>query len=234
MRDRLGKRENLILIGLAAGILVFSFYYFVLAPQVMAYTLAKDELAQERASLSAARAAAASVTNERDRLNRIKEEFAVKCKPFEKSLTDGSDLVFLGKATAAGNIAATEIVPGELREKTHTSELPVRITLQGNYRSLIEFCKITEAGSTAYKAEIRSLSIESGSPSPAVKSAGLTANPGVVKAAVGIVLFSVKNPAGEDSLEGTAKTLTGRYDIFLPAPAAAPAADLAGDANDLS
>lgn len=234
MRDRLSKRENLILIGLAAGILVFSFYYLVLAPQVRAYALAKDELAQERASLSAARAVAASVTNERDRLNKTKEEFAVKCGPFDKSLRDGSDLMFLGKAAAAGNITATEIVPGELREKTHTSELPVRITLQGNYRSLVEFCKIIDAGSTAYKAEIRSLSIESASPSPAVKSAGLTANPGAVKAAVGIVLFSVKNPTGGNNLEGTARTLTGRYDIFLPAAAAAPAADLAGYANDHS
>jgi type IV pilus assembly protein PilO len=219
MRDRLGKKEYLVLIGLVTGALVFSLINFILAPQARAYTQAKYELACEKDSLSAARAAVASAPEERDRLNNIKEEFAVKTDPYAKNIRDGADIIFLGNITAAGNIMAIEIVPGNIIEKPHTLELPVRITLQGDYRSVVDFCKRIDKGSKGCTSEIRSLSIETASPSKTAKTTDPAANTGAIRAVVGIVMYSVKNPEGKLYLEGLAKTLTGRQDVFRPAAA---------------
>lgn len=234
MRDRLGKKEYLVLIGLVTGALMFSLFYFILAPQTRAYTQAKYELACEKDSLSAARAEVASAPEERDRLNKIKKEFAVKTESYAKNIRDGADIIFLGNIAAAGNIMAIEIVPGDIIEKPHTLELPVRITLQGDYRGVVDFCTKIDAGSTGYTSEIRSLSIETVSPSKTAKTTGPAANTGVIRAVIGIVMYSVKNPEGKLYLEGLAKTLTGRYDVFRPASAAAPSPGLSGYFNDPS
>ena len=234
MRDRLGKKGYLVLIGLATGALVFSLFYFILAPQARAYTQAKNELAREMVSLSAARTAVASAPEERDKLNKVKEEFAVKTEPYAKNIRDGADIIFLGNIAAAGDITALEIVPGDIIEKPHTLELPVRITLQGEYRSVVGFCKNIDAGSTVYTSEIRSLSIETVSPAKAGKTTGPAANTGAIRAVVGIVMYSVKNPAGKLYLKGLAKTLTGRQDVFRPAAAGAPPATHSGYFNDPS
>ena len=234
MRDRLGKKGYLMLIGLATGALVFSFFYFILAPQARAYTQAKNELAREMVSLSAARTAVASAPEERDKLNKVKEEFAVKAEPYAKNIRDGADIMFLGNIAAAGNIMAVEIVPGEIIEKPHTIELPVRITLQGDYRSVVDFFTKIDTGSTVYTSEIRSLSIETVSPAKTAKTTGPAANTGAIRAVAGIVMYSVKNPAGKLYLEGLAKTLTGRQDIFRPATAAVPPATHSGYFNDPS
>lgn len=234
MRDRLGKKEYLVLIGLVTGALVFSLFYFILAPQARAYTQAKYELACEKDSLSAARAAVASAPEERDRLNKVKEEFAVKTEPYAKNIRDGADIIFLGNIAAAGNIMAIEIVPGNIIENPHTLELPVRITLQGDYRSVVEFCTKIDAGSTVYTSEIRSLSIETVSLSKTAKTTGPAANTGAIKAVTGIVMYCVKNPEGKLYLEGLAKTLTGRQDVFRPAAAAALPPSHSGYFNDPS
>lgn len=234
MRDRLGKKEYLVLIGLVTGALVFSLIYFILAPQARAYTQVKYELACEKDSLSAARAAVASAPEERDRLNKIKEEFAVKTEPYAKNIRDGADIIYLGDIAAAGNVTTIEIVPGNIIEKPHTLELPVRITLQGDYRSVVDFCKKIDAGSTGCTSEIRSLSIETASPSKTAKTTAPAANTGPIRAVVGIVMYSVKNPEGKLYLEGLAKTLTGRQDVFRPAAATAPPPGLSGYFNNPS
>jgi type IV pilus assembly protein PilO len=234
MRDRLGKKEYLVLIGLVTGALLFSLFYFILAPQARSYTQAKNELAFERDRLSAARAAVASAPEERDRLNKIKEEFALKTEPYAKNIRDGADIIFLGNIAAAENIMAVEIVPGNIIEKSHTLELPVRITLQGDYRSVVGFCTKIDAGGTGYTSEIRSLSIETISQAKTAKTIGPAANTGAIRAVAGIVMYSVKNPEGKLYLEGVAKTLTGRQDVFRPAAATAPSTSYSGYFDDLS
>ena len=234
MRDRLGKKGYLILFGLVTAGLLFSLFYFILAPQARAYTQAKNELACEKDSLSAARIAVAAAPEERDRLNKIKEEYALKTEPYAKNIRDGADIIFLGNIAAAENIMAIEIVPGEIIEKPHTLELPVRVTLQGDYRSVVGFCAKIDAGSAVYAAEIRNLSIETVSPAKTAKTTGPAANSGAIKAVVGIVMYCVKNPEGQLYLEGLAKTLTGRQDVFRPATAAALPPSHSGNFNDPS
>lgn|SRR5450830_963610 len=218
----LRSKQNLLLIVLGAGVLVSCLVYFILAPQVRAYALVKEDLAGARASLSTAMASAASMTNERDRLNKTKEEYSIKCGPFDNSLRDGSGIIFLGTAAASGSIVAAEIIPGDIIEKPHTLEMPVKIAVQGDYGSVAKFCRKIDTDSPANLTEIRSLSIETKSQSNGVKSTVPQSNPGTIKATLWVVMFSLKDPAGSLSPDELSKTLTGRSNVFRPASFATP------------
>ena len=223
MREKMLSRHNLMFIVLMVIMALFCFAYFVLVPQVKAYYRAKNELAGEGDKLSKAKAAAASVDSESDRLDQAREDCEVKGAPFKALTRDGSDIIFLGMAAASGNIAAAEIVPGDIIENKYTLELPVKVVLTGDYRSLADFFEEIESSGEANILEIRSLKIETITPKPetviqkpGAKSAAAAANPGTVKATAGIVMYSVKDPEGKLYLEETSKWLTGRGDVFRP------------------
>lgn len=228
MRERVFSRHYLLLSGLMIGAFLCCYIYFLLVPQIKSYTQAKIELAAESDKLLKARAAAAAFSRESDRLNQVREDYEAQSGPFKQVTRDGSDIIFLGLAAASGNIAAAEIIPGDIIEKKHTLELPVKVVLQGDYRSLVSFYKEIENNNNANLLEIRSLQIETISQIPGAKSPADAAKPGTVKAEAGIVIFSVKDPAGKLYLEEMSKWLTGRADVFKPAGAVTPAPELTG------
>ena len=219
MRERVFSRHYQLLSGLIIGALLCSFMVFILAPQIKSYARARVELAAESDKLLKARAAAAAFNLESDRLKQAREDYEAKSGPFKQVTRDGSDIIFLGLAAASSNIAAAEIIPGDIIEKEHTLELPVKVVLQGDYRSLINFYKDIENNNSANLLEIRSLQIE---------TVNQISKPGTVKAGAGIVIFSAKDPAGKLYLEEMSKWLTGRGDVFKPAAAVTPAPELDG------
>lgn len=226
MRDKTLNRQSLLLAVIITAVTLSCSVYFILVPQLKSYGLAKNELAGESEKLFYAKAAAASINSEIDRLNKAREDYEKKCEPFRKVTRDGSDIIFLGLAAAAGNVAAAEIIPADIIEKEHTLELPVKVVLQGDYRSLVDYCRGLESNGPANFLEIRSLKIET--INQRVKSTSSAANTGTVKATLGIVMFSVKNPEGKLYLEELSEWLTGRGDVFRPAASAAPAPWLSG------
>ncbi len=227
MRDTIFKRQNLFLIVLSVTVL-FCFIYFVLAGQIKSCGLAKKELEDASDKLLKAKAAAASINSEGDRLNKARGDYEIKCGPFKKVIRDGSDIIFLGMTAAAGNIAAAEIIPGDIIEHRYTLELPVKVVLQGDYRSLTDYCREIENNNCANMLEIRSMKVEAITRAPAAKSTAAAVSPETVKATFGIVIFSVKDPEGRLYLEELSAWLTGRGDIFRPAAAVSPAPGLSG------
>jgi type IV pilus assembly protein PilO len=240
MWNRLSTREKVLLAVLFGGGIVFCAVYFILVPQFKAYAQVKNELTENRANLSRAQATAASLKTENDRFNKVKEDYAVKGKPFTSSMRDGSDVIFLGLISASERVDITEIEPGDIIEKTHSLELPLKIGVQGNYLGLIEFCKDIDKQmkKSTNLAEIRSLNISSGLSSTSQSSNQSTgakntavnvgAAPGTVKATIGIVMFSAKNPEGKLYLEEVSRWLLGRGNVFRPTFSIAPYAELSG------
>jgi Tfp pilus assembly protein PilO len=218
----LHSKKNLFLICLGTGVFVSILVCFILAPQFRSYAQVKEELAGARASLSTAQASAAAMAKERDRLSRVKEEYFLKRGPFDQSLRDGSEVILLGNAAAGGGIAALEIIPGDIIEKPHSLEYPTKIAVQGDYGSVAKFCRKIDMESKANLSEIRSLNIETKSQFTGVKSAVPQPNPGAVKATLWIVMYSLKDPAGNSSPDEFPKALTGRSNVFRPAAAATP------------
>ncbi len=248
MWNRLSTREKALMIVLFGGGIVFCTIYFILVPQFKAYAQVKNELTENRANLSRAQATAASLKTENDRFNKVKEEYAVKGKPFTSSMRDGSDVIFLGLISASERVDITEIEPGDIIEKTHSLELPLKIGVQGNYLGLIEFCKDIDKQmkKSTNLAEIRSLNISSGLSSTSQSSKQSTgakntavavnvgAAPGTVKATIGIVMFSAKNPEGKLYLEEVSRWLLGRGNVFRPTFSIAPYAELSGTLSSRS
>ncbi|NLI11356.1 type 4a pilus biogenesis protein PilO [Pelotomaculum propionicicum] len=249
MWNRLSTREKVLLTVLFGGGLIFCVVYFVLTPQYKAYAQVKNELMDNRAKLARAQATAASLKSENDRLNKVKEDYAARGKPFTSSMRDGSDVIFLGLISASEKVQITEIEPGEIIEKTHSLELPLKIGVQGNYLSLIEFCKDIDkqVKKSTNLAEIRSLNITSGLSSPSSKQSSgaktstttpaatatvtVAAAPGTVKATIYIVMFSAKNPEGKLYLEEVSRWLMGRGNVFRPTYSLAPYAELSSYVN---
>lgn len=246
MWNRLSTREKVLLAVLFGGGIVFCTVYFILVPQFKAYALVKNELTENRANLSRAQATAASLKTENDRFIKVKEDYAVKGKPFTSSMRDGSDVIFLGLISASERVDITEIEPGDIIEKTHSLELPLKIGVQGNYLGLIEFCKDIDKQmkKSTNLAEIRSLNISSGLSSTSQSSQQSTgakntavnvgAAPGTVKATIGIVMFSAKNPEGKLYLEEVSRWLLGRGNVFRPTFSIAPYAELSGSLSSRS
>ncbi|MBP7331394.1 MAG: hypothetical protein KBA08_03680 [Firmicutes bacterium] len=228
MRERVFSRHYQLLSGLIIGALLCCFMYFILAPQIKSYARVRIELAAESDKLLKARAAAAAFNLESDRLKQAREDYEAKSGPFKQVTRDGSDIIFLGLTAASSNIAAAEIIPGDIIEKEHTFELPVKVVLQGDYRSLINFYKDIENNNSANLLEIRSLQIETINQISGAKGQAVAVKPGTVKAGAGIVIFSAKDPAGKLYLEEMSKWLTGRGDVFKPAAAVTPAPELDG------
>lgn len=240
MWNRLSKREKVLLIGLFGGGIIFCLVYFILNPQFKAYAQVKNELNENKEKLSKAQATVASLKNENDKLIKVREDFAVKDKPFASRMRDGSDIIFLGLVSATENIEITDIEPGDIIEKPHSLELPLKIGVQGDYLGLIEFCKDIDKQmkESTNLTEIRSLKIQSSSQSSSQSSNqsssskepafNLGASPGTVKATIGIVMFSSKNPEGRLYLEEVSRWLIGRSNVFRSSSAVAPYPELSG------
>lgn len=245
MWNRLSTREKVLLTVLFGGGIIFCTVYFILVPQFKAYAQVENELTENRAKLLMVQATAASLKSENDKLSKLKEDYPVKGKPFISSMRDGSDVIFLGLISASEMVDITEIEPGDIIEKTHSLELPLKIGVQGNYPGLLEFCKDIDkqVKESTNLAEIRSLNISSslaGSQSSNQSSGSkntavyLGATPGTVKATIGIVMFSAKNPEGKLYLEDVSRWLIGRGNVFRPTLSVAPHAELSGDLSSRS
>jgi type IV pilus assembly protein PilO len=224
-----------MLIVLLVGGLGFCLVYFVLTPQIKAYAQIKTDLTDTRSKLSRAQATAASLKSESERLTKAKETFLVKGKPFSNIMRDGSDVLFLGLTSAYENVEILSLEPGEIKENSHSFELPLKIVAQGDHLKLVSFYKDIDKQlkKPTNLAEIRSLKIESSTQASGsgamVSDAG--AAPGTVKATMGIVMFSAKNPEGKLYLEEVSRWLMGRGNIFRPALALAPYPELSGYVN---
>lgn len=220
---KLGQRERVMLIFLLVAAGAAGFYYFLLSSQLKAYAQLKAELAGEQRKLAQAQAAAASLKNENDRLARVKEEFAETGKLFATEMRDGADVILLGLKSAAWDISITSLEPGNVQENPNTLAMPLKMTVQGDYQNLLAFCRYIENFTNL--AEIRSLKIEASQ--PATPESGKISS-GMVKATLGMIIYSANNPGERIHLQELARWLLGRENVFRPAPAIAPLRELAG------
>ena len=229
--ERLGPKGKVVVavvLVVAAG---FCFYRFLLAPQLGAYAATKKELAELRVELARAQATAASLGSEAAKLEKTKAAMSEVKKFFDTEVRYGAGVVLLGLKAAANNVDITSIEPGSIYEAAYSLQLPLKITVEGDYRRMVAFCNDVE--SLTSLAELRSLKFEAAGSASASSSSGAGAAapavaPGRVKASLAVVLYSSKTPEGALQLEETAKWLMGPYNSFPPAGSAWPIPELAG------
>ncbi|AEG15533.1 hypothetical protein Desku_1974 [Desulfofundulus kuznetsovii DSM 6115] len=219
--EKMSRRERVLLIILLALGLGFCLYQFILVPQAKAYMKTRQELKSAQEKLASYRAVAAALKDESEKLERTRGEANILGKQFATELRKGGDIVLLGLEAAARNVDVTGVEPGGIREQKFTLELPVTISVEGNFRDVLGFCKSLEQGALCNLVEIRGIKMEG------------TPTPGRIKAVLSVVIYADKSPRGRLQLEEMEKWLTGRYNIFAPAGGVAPIPELAGQLKGL-
>jgi type IV pilus assembly protein PilO len=215
MQMGFNRKDQRILLGLLAAVGVCCLFYFIISPQIKAYAKVKEELAQESAKLERARSDVASYKDEIVRYERASEKLRQVEPYFRQEMRDGTNIVVLGLQSAADNVEITGIEPGGIVAKKYTLEIPLKITARGDYQNVRAFC--TALGNLPNLSEVRSLKIKA-----------LDNQPGVVEAAVALLIFSAKDPEGQAYLEEIRRWSLGRYNLFAPAGAVAPTPELSG------
>lgn len=229
----LGRREKIMLTGLLSAALVFCFSYFLLIPQTKAYSKVKSELIDSRSKLAQSQKTVASLKQESELLEKTKEKVEEKGRVFNTEMRGGYNVILLGMKQAAEDIEITGVEPGKIKENPHSLEIPIKIEVQGDFRNLLTFFtdldKLVGKANDLNLSEMRTLKIESlnsSSDSSSLKNSGGASGPGyssgMVKATMGITIFSAKNPEGRVYLEEISRWLTGRYNIFRTASYGAP------------
>lgn len=233
MWKRLPPRDRFLLVVLFVGAWLFVVYYFALSPQIKAFARIKGELETEKAKLATAKATAAALSEEKARYKAVQQDVARVGEPFETEMRDGAAVLLLGLRSAAGNVDVTGIEPGDIVTNRHSLEIPLKVTVQGNYIDLLAFIDSLEDQALRNLAEIRSLKIVALGPASTPGGAPLSseagyATAGGVKAEIGLVIYSAKNPRSKLQLEQLALWLRGRGNAFQPAGDVPPVPELTG------
>lgn len=232
--ERLTPREKFLLVALFVAAWLYGVYRFVLYPQIRAYTQIKSELEAEKAKLATAKATAAALRAEIARYRAAQQEVARIGELFETEMRDGAAVLLLGLRSAARDVDVTGIEPGDIVTNKHSLEIPLKVTVRGNYLDLLAFIDSLENQALGNLAEVRSLKIVAMGPAPTPggtqqpsSEAGYAASGGV-KAEIGLVIYSAKNPKSKLQLEQLALWLRGRGDAFQPAGDTPPVPELTG------
>ena len=157
-----------------------------------------------------------SLQSENKKLEKTRKEFNKVNKLFTTDMRNGIDVILLGLKSASKNVEITGLEPEKIKETKYTLEIPLKTTVEGNYRDMLVFIKDMENECLNNLAITRSLKIEA------------TSEPGIIKTTMDVIIYSAKTPQGRLSLEELARWLTGRYNIFRPASGIAPLPELAG------
>jgi type IV pilus assembly protein PilO len=214
--DRPGRRERVLLTALLTLGLGFCLYIFILAPQARAYLSTRQELENARNKLASYRATAAALRDESEKLEKARAQAAILGKQFASDIRKGEDIVLLGLEAASRNVDITGVEPGGIREQKYTLEMPLKISVEGDFRDVLDFCRSLEKGALHNLTEIRGINMEG------------TDTPGRVKAEFSVVLYADRSPGSRLKLEEMGRWLTGRYNIFAPADGTAPVPELSG------
>ncbi|MGB9792979.1 MAG: type 4a pilus biogenesis protein PilO, partial [Thermacetogeniaceae bacterium] len=232
MWNRLSARDKLLLVILIMGAWFYAVYYFVLSPQIKAYAQIKSELETEKGKLETAKAMAAALSEEKARYRAAQQEVAKIEGSFETEMRDGAAVILLGLRSVARNVDVTGIEPSDIVTNKYSLEIPLKVTVQGDYLDLLAFIDSLENQALRNLAEVRSLKIVAmGSASTPggtsqLSSEACYADAGGVKAEIGMVIYSAKNPRSKLQLEQLALWLRGRGNAFKPAGDVPPVPEL--------
>jgi len=212
------QKVLLSLVLLAGAVLLFG--RFVLLPQVEAYARVKEELAKEQAELARAQAAVAGLKAEQEKVEELKQRLAELEDYFSAEMRYGGSVFLLGMKAAARNVQVTDLEPGPVAERDYVAELSFKLTVEGDYPTVLEFWRDLENMNRL--AELRYARLERAG------SSAEEATASKVKGSFTLVLYSTKTSQGVPWLEEAARWLTGRYNLFRPAGSTPPVPELAG------
>lgn len=210
----LSSKRRLTL-GILVGFLAAAgFYYFILSPQMTAYTRTWERLKDTREELNRVQALIEAGKTEEEKYDEVMEELDEVMPFFDAEFQDGSALAALGLQAMKRGIYISSLTPHEAVVKSDYLELPLHLELTGLYRSVVDL--IDDLEHWANLLEIRKLSIRSGEEQ---QDGEPVTGDTLVKAECTLVIYSDLAPGEKLSLNEISAWQKGRrYPFTVPAP----------------
>ncbi|MDI6631103.1 MAG: type II secretion system protein GspM, partial [Thermoanaerobacteraceae bacterium] len=124
MWRRLSQRERVLVSLLAAIVVFYLLWVYVLQPQIKAFGDLRRELEMAAVRLEKGRDVARSLERQRLAVAEAEKQFSRVATRFEHDLRDGAVLVDIGLEAARRGVAVTLVRPAAVIQKEHYLELP--------------------------------------------------------------------------------------------------------------
>lgn len=211
MWRRLSQRERVLVLLLAAIVVFYLLWVYVLQPQIKAFSDLRRELAMATVRLEKGRDVARSLERQRLAVAEAEKQFARVATRFEHDLRDGAVLVDIGLEAARQGVAVTLVRPAAVIQKEHYLELPFEFVVRGDYLRVLEFIRKVENLSNL--SEIRRLEVKALALAENPSASPLQAD-GRVQANLALVLYMAPTPENKLQLEALAEWVVGRYNAY--------------------
>lgn len=171
--------------------------------QLWVYIQKTEELATARGELALAESVITDLENEQGKLLEINSTIAEIEKLFQMEIRDGAHLVLLGQLSKAMGVEITGVTADKtqknsLQENAPIVEIPLVLSVKGDYLDLLAFCQELEYNALQNFTVIRRIKIASGVKTtdkrPVFASLEHATSSETVIAEVGISIFTTQNP----------------------------------------
>jgi type IV pilus assembly protein PilO len=211
MWGRLSQRERVLVSLLAAIVVFYLLWVYVLQPQIEAFSDLRRELAMATVRLEKGRDVARSLERQRLAVAEAEKRFSRVAARFEHDLRDGAVLVDIGLEAARRGVAVTLVRPAAVIQEEHYLELPFEFVVRGDYPQVLEFIRKIENLSNL--SEIRRLEVKALALAENPSASPLQAD-GRVQAELTVVLYMAPTPENKLQLEALAEWVVGRYNAY--------------------
>ncbi|MBO8137652.1 MAG: type 4a pilus biogenesis protein PilO [Desulfotomaculum sp.] len=207
--NKLTPRERALLFVFAGAAAVYLLYSCLLQPQITEYINLSQEIQLVQQEIRKAAAASHKLDIEKDKAGDVRTNLTEITKLFARDITGGKMLVKLDRGAVNCGINIKELSPQSYIEKEYYLELPVDITVEGDYRGILNYLQWLEnTADWSNYSEISQFVIEPYSNNNDSKN--------TVQGSFTLVFYSEKYPREELQVKEVLEKNCGRSNVFLP------------------
>lgn len=211
MWQKLGRREQVLIVLLGAVLVLYLDWTYLFQPQLKARNEMLAELNEANKRYETGQDIADSLSREELAQRDVKKRLSAVTPKFSYEMQDGVVLVDIGLEAVKQGVDVTLVRPAEVVNKQYYLELPFEFAVRGDYRRVMDF--ISKIENLANISEIRKLDITAEALAEDESASPLDADGRVVASFIPVI-YTAPTPENKIQLEALAKWVVGRYNIY--------------------
>jgi Tfp pilus assembly protein PilO len=174
----------------------------LLIVQSWGYIQLTKELVTARQKLAHTDGVINAIENRQGKLLELHSKIADLEKLFQVEMRDGAHLFLLGQLSKAMGVEITGVEPEKIKEHPQIIEIPLVLSVKGNYLDILALCQELEDNSLQNFTVIRHIKVAKGnSPAKGRSFESIDPAPEMVNAELGISIYTAKNPQNKYSFD---------------------------------
>jgi Tfp pilus assembly protein PilO len=177
----------------------------LLIVQSWGYIQLTKELVTARQKLAHTDGVINAIENRQGKLLELHSKIADLEKLFQVEMRDGAHLFLLGQLSKAMGVEINGVEPEKIKEHPQIIEIPLVLSVKGNYLDILAFCQELEDNSLQNLTVIRHIKVTAGRKSPEKGRAFEVIDPAdaseLVNTELGISIYTAKNPQNKYSFD---------------------------------